>query len=177
MSSTFHVSTPLRPYRPPEPESADVVKIGVTPDLARLMIAPSLKEELRLRSDYFKLDQSRELEEAIYEICTKFKLPMAETRQQAAKHYAMKFDGAAGEFVTDSNRHTVRHGSILQLASSPSQCTIVYLLQLDNTAIESELQDVLAAIRPMTTDVAFATEFIGQGGITRMIDMLRQDSW
>jgi hypothetical protein len=53
----------------------------------------------------------------------------------------------------------------------------VYLQRLTLAAMEAEQIAVFTAIRPLSIDVAFASEFCAMGGMMKLLDMLRQDVW
>ncbi|XP_067905849.1 engulfment and cell motility protein 3 isoform X2 [Heterodontus francisci] len=129
------------------PPSKDIVKIAVQ--------MPGAYPQL------IDLDQKKPLSTVLKEVCDVW-------NKSNPDRYALQYTDGIQTYITETNRHEIKNGSILRLATAPSR-------QAENlyTGIQSNNYDVrfesLKGLAVLSKDITFAQEFISKDGIAVLV--------
>ncbi|XP_055504665.1 engulfment and cell motility protein 3 [Leucoraja erinacea] len=107
------------------------------------------------------LDQKKPLSTVLKEVCDVW-------NKNNPDQYALQYTDGIQSYITETNRHEIKNGSILRLATAPSR-------EAENlyTGTQSGNYDVrfesLKGLAVLSKDITFAQEFISKDGIAALV--------
>ncbi|XP_041048022.1 engulfment and cell motility protein 3 isoform X1 [Carcharodon carcharias] len=107
------------------------------------------------------LDQKKPLSTVLKEVCDVW-------NKSNPDQYALQYTDGIQTYITETNRHEIKNGSILRLTTAPSrEAENLYTgIQSNNYDVRSESLKGLAVL---SKDITFAQEFISKDGIAVLV--------
>ncbi|XP_048461533.1 engulfment and cell motility protein 3 [Rhincodon typus] len=107
------------------------------------------------------LDQKKPLSTVLKEVCDVW-------NKSNPDQYALQYTDGIQTYITETNRHDIKNGSILRLATAPSrEAENLYAgIQSNNYNVRS---DSLKGLAVLSKDITFAQEFISKDGIAVLV--------
>ncbi|XP_059507572.1 engulfment and cell motility protein 3 isoform X1 [Stegostoma tigrinum] len=110
------------------------------------------------------LDQKKPLSTVLKEVCDVW-------NKSNPDQYALQYADGIQTYITETNRHDIKNGSILRLATAPSrEAENLYTgTQSNNYNVRS---DSLKSLAVLSKDITFAQEFISKDGIAVLVHIV-----
>ncbi|XP_072403757.1 engulfment and cell motility protein 3 isoform X1 [Chiloscyllium punctatum] len=107
------------------------------------------------------LDQKKPLSTVLKEVCDVW-------NKSNPDQYALQYADGIQTYITETNRHDIKNGSILRLATAPNrEAENLYAgIQSNNYNVRS---DSLKGLAVLSKDITFAQEFISKDGIAVLV--------
>lgn len=92
----------------------------------------------------------------------------------SSQDYSLQFSGHNENYVTEKNRHEIRHGTVLILTDSVSKTCKTIITRL-KSAGSDEKRSLLSTLVKLCLDPAFAEEFMSNEGKDYLIQAVEKD--
>uniref|UniRef100_V9KJD0 Engulfment and cell motility protein 3-like protein n=2 Tax=Callorhinchus milii TaxID=7868 RepID=V9KJD0_CALMI len=114
------------------------------------------------------LDQKKPLSTVLKEVCDVW-------NQSNPDQFAFQYVDEIQNYITETNRHEIKNGSILCLAKSPSRAAENLYTGIQNSIYDVRF-DSLKELASLSRDVTFAQEFISKDGISVLVRIVESSS-
>jgi len=93
--------------------------------------------------------------------------------EASSQDYSLQFSGNSEHYVTEKNRHEVRHGTVLNLTHSVSRTCQNILDKLQNAGPEEKRSQLKELVR-LCLDPAFVEEFVSKKGKDYLVQAIER---